>query len=163
MNLPAWKDRPEVTANLLNPAFCSEIIRECIKAFKNESGENLPFSLSLLILPIILTSKIRERMPKSKVNGIHYWINRNEDLKIGFAQQVRGYLPFTREAIMFGSTYKSICIDIDGNLDFVERKGKLKLENSEVKSCVQKAILLGKLFAISGSPITIYSIFGIKP
>lgn len=163
MNLPKWENRPEVTAHLINPAFCSEIIRECAKAYKNEKKENLPFSLSVLILPIVLTSKIRERLPKTKATTIHGWMNANEDLKIGFALHVKSYLPFSREAIMFGIAYDSLSIDEDGNIDVRERRKRLNLDDEEIKSCVNKAILLGKLFSKSGTPITIYSIFGIKP
>ncbi|UKB77365.1 three component ABC system middle component [Chryseobacterium sp. MEBOG07] len=163
MNLPKWENRPEVTAHLVNPAFCSEIIRECIKAYKNEKNKNLPFSLSVLILPIVLTSKIRERLPKTKATTLHSWINGNEDLKIGFALHVNSYLPFSREAIMFGIAHDSLSIDEDGNIDIRVRRKKLKQNNDEVKSCITKAALLGKLFSKSGTPITIYSMFGIKP
>src|SRR5690554_2982145 len=163
MSLPKWKNRPEVTANLTNPAFCSEIIRECVRAYKLEKGENLPFSLCVLILPIILTSKIRTRLPKTKATTIHNWLNKNEDLKIGFATLTKSYLPFTREAIMFGITYNSLSIDQTGRIDIRDKKGKLKQNDEEIKSCVTKAILLGKILSNSGSPITIYSMFGIKP
>jgi hypothetical protein len=163
MILPNWENRPEVTANLINPAFCSEIIRECVKAYKNEKGENFPFSLSVLILPFILNSKIRVKLPNSKANTIHGWINKNEELKIGFPSQVRSYLPFTRETIMFGIALNSISIDENGNIEYKERRGKLKTDDDEIGNCITKAIILGKLFSKSGTPLTIYSILGIKP
>lgn len=163
MKLPDWKKRPEVTANLINPAFCSLLIRECVKAYKDEKGENFPFSLSVLILPIILNSKIREKLPKSKANTIHGWINKNEEIKINFPTQVKSYLPFTRETIMFGIAHNSISIDEEGNIEFKKRRGNLNTEDEEVKICLAKASLLGKLFSKSGTPLTIYSIFGIKP
>jgi len=51
--LPNWENRPEITANLVNPAFCSEIMRECVNAYKIETKENFPFALSVLVLPLI--------------------------------------------------------------------------------------------------------------
>jgi len=163
MKLAAWKYRPEVTANIVNPAFCSEIVRECIKSYKKEKGQNFPFSLSVLILPIILNSKIRGKLPKTKSNTIHGWINKNEEVRIGFPAQVSSYLPFTRETIMFSIAHNSLSIDEIGNIDFKQRKGSLKSDDEEIKECLNKASLLGKLLSKSGTPLTIYSILGIKP
>ena len=49
-----WEDRSKIVANLLNPAFCGEILRRAIVSY-NENEENMlfPFSLLYLILPII--------------------------------------------------------------------------------------------------------------
>ena len=53
-----WEDRSKIVANLLNPAFCGEILRRAIVSY-NENEENMlfPFSLLYLILPIILLKK----------------------------------------------------------------------------------------------------------
>jgi hypothetical protein len=163
MTLPSWETRPEITANLINPAFCSELIRECVIAYREESGNNLPFSLAILILPILLNSKIRSRMPKTKASTIHSWINENEDLKIGLSSQITNFLPFTRESIMFGIVHNAISIDDSGGLALKQRKGRLKSDDVEIKNCISKSALLGKLLHKSGSPLTIYSILGIKP
>ncbi len=92
--LPNWQNRPEVTANLINPAFCNAVMRECIIAYKTEKNEHLPYAFSMLVLPIILTSRIRNRLPKTKVGTIHSWINSNEDLKVGLANHISSFIPF---------------------------------------------------------------------
>jgi hypothetical protein len=163
ITLPNWENRPEITANLINPAFCSELIRECANAYKIETNENFPFALSVLVLPIILNSTIRERLPKTKAHTIHSWINSNGDLKIGLAQHVTNLLPFTKESIMFGIVHNSLSIDDLGNIEIKPRKGKLNTKNEEVSSCLNKAMLWGKLLSKSGNTLTIYSILGIKP
>ncbi|MBP7496177.1 MAG: hypothetical protein KA792_00735 [Bacteroidales bacterium] len=163
--LPNWKNRPEITAHLINPAFCSEILRECVLAYKGESKYNFPFALSVLVLPLILNNGIRKRLPKNKSNTIHRWINENEDLKIGLANNIKSFIPFTRETIMFAIAHNSLSIDENGNIDVKPRKGKgkLKTEDDEIKSCIKKAEIIGKIFSKSGNPLTIYSILGIKP
>lgn len=161
--LPTWENRPEITANLINPAFCSEIIRECASAFKNEINETLPFSLAVLVLPLVLNSRIRQRLPKSKSNTLHAWINGNEDIKIGLARHITSFLPFSRESIMFGIAHNTISIDEKGGIDIKARKTKINVDDLEVKSCISKTIILGKLFSKSGNTLTIYSILGIKP
>ena len=161
--LPNWENRPEITAHLINPAFCSEIIRECASAYKEESQNNFPFALCILVLPLILNNGIRGRLPKNKSNTIHGWINENEDLKIGLAKSITSFIPFTREAVMFAIAYNSLSIDENGNINIKPRRGKFKTEDVEINSCLKKAAVIGKVFSKSGNPLTIYSILGIKP
>lgn len=163
INLPKWGDRSEITAHLINPAFCSEIMRECVIAYKKESQQNFPFALSVLILPLILNNGIRERLPKNKSNTIHAWINENEELKVGLANNIKSFIPFTREAIMFGIVHNSLSIDENGNIDIKRRKSKFKSDDEEINSCFKKAKIMGKIFSRSGNLLTIYSILGIKP
>jgi len=161
--LPNWQDRPEITAHLINPAFCSEIMRECVTAYRQEANANLPFALSVLVLPLILNSKIRDRLPRTKANTIHGWINENEDLKIGLANSITSFIPFTRETIMFAINHNSLSIDENGNIDIKPRRKKFKSEDDEIKSCLKKSEIIGKVLSKSGNPLTIYSILGIKP
>ena len=161
--LPKWEDRPEITAHLINPAFCGEIMRVCASAYKQESRNNLPLALSVLVLPLILNNGIRGRLPKNKNNTIHGWINENEDLKIGLANSITSFIPFTRETVMFAIAHNSLSIDENGNIDIKPRKKKFKTEDEEINSCLKKAEVIGKVFSKSGSPLTIYSILGIKP
>lgn len=161
--LPKWEDRPEITAHLINPAFCGEIIRVCATAYQEESKNNFPFALSFLVLPLILNNGIRERLPKNKSNTIHGWINDNEEFKVGLANSITSFIPFTRETIMFAIAHNSLSIDENGNIDIKPRRGKLKTEDEEVISCLKKAEVIGKVFSKSGNPLTIYSILGIKP
>lgn len=161
--LPNWEERPEITANLVNPAFCSEIMRVCATAYKEESKSNFPFALSVLVLPLILNNAIRMRLPKNKSNTVHGWINENEDLKIGLANSISSFIPFTRETVMFAIAHNSLSIDKNGSIDIKPRRGKFKTDNEEINSCLKKAEVIGKVFSKSGNPLTIYSILGIKP
>ena len=44
-----WEDRSKIVANLLNPAFCGEILRRAIVSY-NDNEENMLFPFSLLYL-----------------------------------------------------------------------------------------------------------------
>jgi hypothetical protein len=161
--LPNWENRPEITAHLINPAFCGEIMRVCASAYKEESKNNFPFALCVLVLPLILNSRIRDRLPKNKSNTIHGWINENEDLKIGLANSIASFIPFTRETVIFAIVHNSLSIDENGNIETKPRRKKFKTEDEEINSCLKKAEVIGKVFSKSGNPLTIYSILGIKP
>ena len=38
-----WEDRTAIVANLLNPAFCGEILRRFIKAYNDKSDNQTSF------------------------------------------------------------------------------------------------------------------------
>lgn len=161
--LLSWENRPEITAHLINPAFCSEILRKCVSAYKSESNNNFPFELSVLVLPMILNSGIRKRLPKNKSTTFHAWINKNDDLKIGLADYIKSYIPFTKETLMFSIVHDSLSLDENGNIDLRPRRSKISIQDEEVTSCFKKAEVIGKILSKSGNSLTIYSILGIKP
>lgn len=154
--IPNWENRPEITAHLINPAFCTEIMRECISSYKQEANNNFPFALTYLVLPLILNNRIRERLPKNKSNTIHAWINENEDIKIDLAKQITSFLPFTRETIMFALSQNSVEISEHGDVVIKPRRRKMITEDIEILSCLKKATILGKVLSKSGTPLTIF-------
>ncbi|OJW79518.1 MAG: hypothetical protein BGO69_12360 [Bacteroidetes bacterium 46-16] len=163
MKLKTWTERPIVAANLTNPAFCCEIIKECAKAFKAESNNNLPFSYAMLVLPFILPANFRSRMPRSKATSMHAWLNDNESLKIDLSNHIKSFNAFSKESIMFGIVYNSIRIDESGHIEALGKKAKSSLPNEETNECLTKAGLFGRILANAGDQYTIFSMLGIKP
>jgi hypothetical protein len=100
---------------------------------------------------------------KNKSNSIHRWINDNEDLKVGLANSITSFIPFTRETIMFSIVHNSLSIDESGSIDIKPRRSKFNSNDEEINNCLKKAEVIGKVFSRSGNPLTIYSILGIKP
>jgi hypothetical protein len=160
---PIWEQRSQATAHLINPAFCAEVIRHCITAYAKETKESLPFSLSFVVLPLVLNNSIRKRLPKNKSNTFHSWMTENQDLKIGLPKEIAGYMPFTREALMFAIAHGSLSIDDTGRLVSKQRRTRYELADDEMNHCLNKSKLIGKLLAKSGNAFTLFSIFGIKP
>jgi hypothetical protein len=162
--LPLWKDRPEITANLFNPAFCGSLLYECFKGFKEESNNNFPFALSFFTLPVVMHKTTRNAIPSTSRNSLHSLIEENDSLKINLADRVKHYKPFTQEAISFLILHDTIKIATDGTIEI------LKLKNypndnklNEAYICLKKSKTFGKILAKSGSPYTIYTILGLKP
>jgi hypothetical protein len=161
--LPTWENRPEITANLNNPAFCCELMRVCAKAFALEASANMPFSLSIFTLPLILPRKNRVTLPKGKATRFHKWINDNEDLKVRFGEHVKAFIPFTKETVMFGMVHGAFRIDAAGSIEVLNSKSPYTSDDPEVKECISKATVVGKMLALAGTSETIYSLFGLKP
>ncbi|WP_287818152.1 three component ABC system middle component [Bacteroides sp.] len=161
-----WENRSPIAANLLNPAFCGEIIRRTITAY-NDNDEKLLFSYSLmpLVLPILLHKKTRDKMPMRSSTYFHHWVDENEPLFLNFADRVKELLPYSKEALMFLLSHRCASITDDGKIEIQNyRKRNLRGENTdEVQSIFKKAELLGKWLRLTGNEQTIYMFLKIRP
>ncbi len=160
-----WEERPVVTANLLNPAFCGEIIRRCAKSYSDEIQKPFPFVLTFILLPIVLHKVTRKVLPRDTRKSLHAWLEENPSVKIGFATRCQQMIPFTKEAFAFILKYKAIKLDENGNIliNNFKKKSKNGIEGEEVNECFNKSKFLGRWLAKSGNSQTIYSFWGIKP
>ncbi|NJD77043.1 MAG: hypothetical protein FIB08_08105 [Candidatus Methanoperedens sp.] len=160
-----WEERPITTANLLNPAFCGEIIRRCAKSYSDEIHKPFPFVLTFILLPIVLHKATRESLPRSIRKSLHAWLEENPSVKIGFAARCQQMIPFTKEALAFLLKHKAIKFDEKGNIliSSFRKKGMNCIEGGEINECFNKSEFTGKWFAKSGTSYTIYSFWGIKP
>lgn len=165
--LATWEERSVISANLLNPAFCGEVLRRTIWSFnQNDKDENMPFSLAFLVLPIVLHKDTREKMPLRSSTYFHSWVDSNEQLFIDFANRVKLLTPYTKESIMFLLKHNAILINDNGGFEVVEpyRKRNVRGDSiEEVNSILKKAELLGKWLRLTGNPQTIYMFLKIKP
>jgi Family of unknown function (DUF6521) len=166
MATKSWEKRSVITANLLNPAFCGEVVRRTVISFnENEKGLAMPFTLLFLILPIVLHKRTREKMPLRSTTYFHSWVEENEPVFIGFADRARQMMPFTREAISFLMLHGALTVDEEGNA-YAARYKKItpKGENTaEINEIYKKAELLGKWLRLTGNTQTIFMFLKIRP
>lgn len=161
-----WEERSVITANLLNPAFCGEVIRRTIASYNsNEDNEVFPFSLLFLILPIVLHKKTREHMPMRSSTYFHSWVDENEFLFIDFAERVKELNQFSKESMLFLLQQTAAEITEEGKIIIKPyRKKKPKGANiNEIVEIFRKAELLGRWFRLTGNEQTIYMFLKIRP
>jgi len=166
MNIPKWEDRSIFTSNLLNPAFCGEVIRRTIVQYCKDSGkQGLPFSLAFFILPIILHKETRKLLPKSKRTKLHEWLTLNEKLKIIILPRIKYLTPYTRESILFLAKHNVIEFNKSGDIvPLVKRTKKFDSEyTTEISEIFKTADKLGKWINTFPSVKITYTFFGIKP
>ncbi|MCK5017190.1 MAG: hypothetical protein KAS32_08965 [Candidatus Peribacteraceae bacterium] len=156
-----WEQRPAEIANLLNPPFCAEVIRNSIYSYDKESNLQIPYPLLYLILPIVLHKKTRDLIkPRSRMNT---WLLNNQHLRIGFAKRAESLVPISTEAIIFLFHTNSIIIDGEARLKVTHETFDYSLCDEEVLDCFKKAGILGKWFSNAGSPASIYTMWGVQP
>jgi len=158
-----WNKRVIEVKALLNPAFCGEILRRCIRAYEKASGKGMPYPLVYLVLPLILHNKTNSKMGLYKEIGLIVWIQNNEHLLIDFATRARRLIPITKESLVFLLRYNTLEISENSNLSVKNYQSHQDDNDNYTEKYYLRADLLGEWLARAGSPTTIYSIFGVTP
>ncbi|AJW71227.1 three component ABC system middle component [Nitrosopumilus adriaticus] len=159
-----WEERPIEVQSLLNPAFCGEIMLECIKTYNVKSG-SFPITLAFLIFPLVLHQPTREILPFSS-KYLHSALNQNKEVLIGFSQRANHMISITIETLFFLLQTEVLKVDSYGKIT-INKKVKLskipESRDSEIQDCLNKSHQLGRLFSKGGKPSTIYAMFGVRP
>lgn len=163
--LPAWEERSIISANLFNPAFCGEVLRRTIESYNQNSSSKFPYSLSFIILPIILHKNTREEMPLKSSSHFHIWVNEHEYLFIDFIERAKSLLPYTKEALLFLLAHNAVFINEEGNIEVYPYRKKNPSGDSidEIKEIYAKVKLLGKWLSLTGNVQSIFAFLKIKP
>lgn len=160
-----WNQRPFEIVYLLNPAFCSILIRETVDAFTDERQQGLPYPLAFLVLPIVLHHHTRSSLPERANFRMFDWLERHPQAKSGFANRSRRLVPYAREAIIFGMQKGILTIDELGNLISIGTPTQPTSwpDISEPSICRDQARFLGRWFAQLGDAAMIFRLWGIRP
>lgn len=163
----AWAERPTEIANLLNPAFTGATLRMAVSGYFREANVGIPFELAFLVLPIALHEATRSRLPRAVSTLLHSWLQENRDVVIEFPERTRSLVPFTKEAIVFACQRGVLTVDDEGALHAgdaaLNRVTSYKAVSDEIKETLNRAEFVGRWFALSGSPVTIFTLFGVRP
>lgn len=159
-----WEKRSIEIASLFNPAFCSLILRQSIRGYLSEESSGMPFSLSFLMLPIVLHRSTREMLPRSISTKMHAWVNNQSEVKVQFSDRCKRLVQYTREGLIYGMQGNLFSVNDGGRL--VSSGKIIKLPwNSDTESyeCAQKAEFVGRWFAQAGEVSTIFHMWGVRP
>lgn len=165
-----WDQRPIELANLINPAFCSILLRDTIDQFALEIDSGLDFSLSFLVLPLVLHKPTRTLLPSQMRSSLPEWIENHRKNLVLFPNHVTQLIPYTQESIIFGLQHG--LIQVGSKESFL---GKLMTtsvilndsnewsRDSEPVDCRNKARLIGRWFAQIDNTSTTYRLLGVRP
>jgi hypothetical protein len=160
-------DQPPEITNLFNPAFTARILRTTIKGYEDEAHQGMPFSLTFLVLPIVLYKPVRELLPRSTTTKLHVWIREHQEAKIQFPSRTRSLVPITKRSLMFGMHHEVIRLGDEANFMITKKALRKRndgiLDTEEVRQIENRAQFLGKWFAKAGSVSSIYMMWSIRP
>lgn len=160
----AWENRPFEIRNLFNPAFCGLLLLRSFKGYEEVDKTGMPFSLSLLVLPLCLHKTTRELFSSNSKRYLLKMISENPEILVDFAERTNKLIPYTFEGLGLAMYKGSFKVSESGCFQMNKRGVKSKINGSEEsQTCQRVARNLGRKFAQINDPVTIYTTLGIKP
>lgn len=162
--MTGWDQRPFETKNLFNPAFCAVVLMRSLKAYAVVDPKGMPFSQSVLILPLSLHSESRELLLKHYKSYLLKTFEAKPQLQIGLPERITEMLPYTFEA--FGLAHQADCFEVTQEGRLLPKARRLTPDidgTDETVACQRAAMLLGREFAKIADRVTVYSALGIRP
>lgn len=159
-----WNERPIEIRNLFNPGFCGLLLFRALTGFHEPDENGMPFSLSLLILPLCLQRQSREILQRGNRSYFLKVVAEHPEIQVGFGRRCTDILPFTFEALGLLMNLNTLTVGSGGRLLSMP-DGVRKTVNGTAESiaCQRVAAFLGKEFARIGDRATIYTTLGIRP
>lgn len=159
-----WDLRPIEIRNLFNPAFCGLVLYRALRAFEEEEPHGMPFSLSLLVLPLCLQREARETLAQANRSYFLKIVAANPQMLVDFSKRTNDLLPFTFEALGVLMHLGIVAVTGEGRLTTVPDGVKKTIDGTaETIACQRVARFLGREFARIGDRVTVYSTLGIRP
>lgn len=159
-----WDQRPIEIRNLFNPAFCGLVLFRALHGYEENDARGMPFSLSLLVLPLCLHKDSREVIANNSRSYLLKTAEKNQQLMVGFADRATQMVPYTLEG--FGLLMERGCLTVtdDGRIQTMPDKVRKTIKGTdETVSCQRVARIVGKEFSRIADRVTIYTTFGIRP
>jgi Family of unknown function (DUF6521) len=148
-----------------NPAFCTYVLVEFLKAFAevDENGADLP--LAYLALSIALSEDLAGSFEgTNKKTGLLQWLERTPQMSVGLAERVNASLEIVTPAMRYGCFTDVLVLRSDGRLNL----GGATLKATEINKldeisarAIRRAGRLGTWFATAGSTRNIFGILGL--
>jgi len=159
-----WNQRPFEIRNLFNPAFCGIILFRALAGYEEGNEAGMPFSLTLLVLPLCLHKDTRLVLSENSRGYLLKAIEKNPRVLVGFSTRTKQLLPFALEAL--GLLMERGCFSVtqDGRLQTIDGKVRKKVTGTDESiACQRIARFIGKEFARIGDRSTIYTSLGVRP
>src|SRR5688572_1603937 len=90
----------------VNPAFCSLVLRAFVDGYCKVDARGASLPLSILPLPLVLTSGIAESLASTNVTtGLLPWTTRSQPSLVGLSERVEVTAEFSKRALLFAVRY----------------------------------------------------------
>ncbi len=135
-----------------------------LEGYESEEEEGMPFSVSLLILPLSLHKETRESFLAGSRSYFAKIIETNPQILVGFSDRAKGLMPYSLEALGYLMNYGAISVTDSGNIKLVPKGVRKTITGTdESKACQSVAKTIGKKLAVINDRVTIYTSLGVRP
>lgn len=159
-----WPARPFEERNLFNPAFCALILAAAIREYERVAGKPMPYSLTLLVLPLCLHQATRDQILGNKKVSVLRIVALQPDLLVDFAERAMSLVQYATEAFALLASKGCIEVNDDGDIHLIPRRvSPQALSTDDAEMCRNAATVLGRDFAQINDRVTIYTSLSIRP
>ena len=159
-----WSQRPREIRNLFNPAFCGVVLARGVEGFSETANRPMPFSLTLLILPLCLHKRTREQIKEAPRSYFTKILQDHPEIRVDFATRARGLFPYVMEAFAYLMSCGAILVNESGCIALRDKTVRKSIAGTQdTKDCQMVARLIGRKLALINDRVTIYTTLGIRP
>ncbi len=159
-----WNERPFEIRNLFNPSFCGLILLRSLKGYEEDDEAGMPFSLSLLVLPLCLHKETRDIINGNRRSYLLKVITDNQNILVNLPKRTKDLLGYTFEGLGFAMHNHGFKVEENGRLLLNKKIIKSKFIGTEESiDCQKAARIIGRQFARINDRVTIYTSLGVKP
>jgi hypothetical protein len=172
--MTTWRDRTIEERNLLNPAFCAVVTWSLANGYRVEqakseaSSHGMALELLFVGASFVLRGQTRECLPGVVTTSMPAWIQDHPLQRSAVAKGVEVLRPYVREGIIFGARRGLITFQSRGQIMASQDKAKAVAEYEkkttlDARSCVVKALFIGRWLYRSGTASTVMDLVGVRP
>ncbi|MBO9399144.1 hypothetical protein J7400_20910 [Shimia sp. R9_2] len=159
-----WDQRPFEIRNLFNPAFCGLLLARAINEHEETCGKGMPYSLSLLILPLCLHKNTRLILAAANKSYFLKVVEERPQLLVDFPARATNMFPFCQEGLSLLASKGCLDVSEFGTLMIRPRSVRKAVSGTEEnRECQRVAKYLGRQFARISDRATIYASLGVRP
>jgi hypothetical protein len=153
-----WASRSHVEATLLNPALLAALMAQAAWTYEQES-ESMTWALAFLVAPIVLHRPTRNALPRDTRTHLSTWVSREPVLRAGFPERAIAMAPLVREGMRFGLRHGALTTS-GGRIRGVALESA---PPGELRTLLRTAGLVGRWFAKTDQPSTVFALLGVRP
>ncbi len=154
---------PPEEAALFNPAFLGLLLAVAAEDYEATVDVPMPFTLAFLIPPMALHADTRAALPGNVRKRLSAWLLDEPVIQAGFAERAQAMAPLVREGLRYA--LRAGVIEIAGGAicSRIRAQAGNELETEDARACAKAAAFVGRWFARTGDPATIFALWGVRP
>ena len=161
--LRPWTERPYLSGSILNPALIASILAWAAIRHRSSGRGEMPLAASLLVVPLVLHTETRRRLPTTTRSHLTKWLSDNQDLAAAFPSRARRFAPHVLEGLRFGLRSGALSLSETGGLIGQIPPSPDLGADSELRAILTAAGLVGAWLGKAGTVANNYIMFGVAP
>ncbi|WP_435113701.1 three component ABC system middle component [Nocardiopsis synnemataformans] len=161
--MTSWAKRSPIAAVMVNPALIATILAAAADGHYKENKQGMPWSLSFVVVPMVLHLPTRRALPNSTRTHLSAWTAKNPVMRSGFPARAQELVGPVKEGTRFGLAHGALKFVGEGRLRSAYRKPRGFQTPEELDRILRKANLVGRWLAKVDSPVTVFAVLGVAP